>query len=304
MTTTTDWRELRDTALDAIERVATKRYVCSGCGASGVKLWRQYQTMADYLRLLCKDCAEKDQEEKLTEESDSLGWLVPAVPTELPNADGDIPEGETFWGYTSVPGWGCKWWWELPPEIPRSKFVDVTKFLTREQEEAAVRERERTDEERRKRQIAETVYMVEATHEESFMLWQEWHQVLRWEQDNRGCLTTVGKFGDMPVNVTVFWYIIEGKRVGFYSSDSMVTHHKMVEEWVQKTFPQCFKEDGRWKHTNAGNFGHCLGDIAPKAMDNPVAKARHNLIYTARSAHRLEDIIGAVQKLVEATTQT
>jgi hypothetical protein len=37
-------------------------------------------------------------------DTDSLGWLVPAVPTE---------EGDTYWGYTSVPAMGCLWWRSL-----------------------------------------------------------------------------------------------------------------------------------------------------------------------------------------------
>ncbi len=36
---------------------------------------------------------------------DQIGWLVPAVPTK---------EGDTYWGYTSVPQAGVKWWERLP----------------------------------------------------------------------------------------------------------------------------------------------------------------------------------------------
>ena len=37
--------------------------------------------------------------------TDQIGWLVPAVPSE---------EGDTFWGYMSVPQAGCDWWDRLP----------------------------------------------------------------------------------------------------------------------------------------------------------------------------------------------
>jgi hypothetical protein len=94
-----------------------KRYVyaCSGCGATGVKLWREYQTSAVELR--CLNCAEAQEGKKLKAHSDQIGGLVPAVPTELPDKKGRVPKGETFWGYSSVPDWGLKWWLELPPDI-------------------------------------------------------------------------------------------------------------------------------------------------------------------------------------------
>jgi hypothetical protein len=38
--------------------------------------------------------------------TDQIGWLVPAVPAP--------PPGDGFWGYTSVPDEGCRWWRALP----------------------------------------------------------------------------------------------------------------------------------------------------------------------------------------------
>lgn len=87
------------------------RYQCSGCGAVGVKLWRDYQMFLDHQTLYCVACAEKDQGKpcKLSapdgEATDQIGWLVPAVPT---------AEGDTFWGYTSVPADRAQWWRDLP----------------------------------------------------------------------------------------------------------------------------------------------------------------------------------------------
>lgn len=74
---------------------------CSKCGKVTCKLWRQYQTMADHCDLMCRDCAEADQDVELT--GDQIGWLVPAVPT----------WPATFWGYTSVPPGAIRWWKEL-----------------------------------------------------------------------------------------------------------------------------------------------------------------------------------------------
>lgn len=98
-------------------------YKCSACGAVGCKLWRQYNRIASAIELLCGGCALKDQgkngpidadgyvhDDEVGARCDQIGWLVPAVPTE---------DGETFWGYTSVPAAGVKWWRALPTEPPR-----------------------------------------------------------------------------------------------------------------------------------------------------------------------------------------
>jgi hypothetical protein len=91
-------------------------YKCSVCGAKGVKLWREYQTM--YPSLFCVRCAISASNLSITPDSfdgdgfqhsetgrtDQIGWHVPAVP----DIDGD------FWGYTSVPEERVKWWRALP----------------------------------------------------------------------------------------------------------------------------------------------------------------------------------------------
>jgi len=110
-----------------ISRYSRVTYVCTGCGSSNCRLWRQYQTFADQTELLCCECAEKDQSKtcQLPDGNDphhktmvldkgsgferpatsTIGWLVPAIPT---------ADWETFWGYTSVPPDGIKWWYDMP----------------------------------------------------------------------------------------------------------------------------------------------------------------------------------------------
>jgi len=99
--------------------VTPEAYVCTSCGAKHVKLWRQYQTFLNHIDLLCAECAAKNQTIDISTMdehglylrddskhlTDQIGWLVPAVPTE---------EGDTFWGYSSVPLDGCTWWKSLP----------------------------------------------------------------------------------------------------------------------------------------------------------------------------------------------
>ncbi len=107
-------------------------YRCGKCGIHGVKMWRDYQTFRNHQSLLCGSCAcvEQSNDERRFEvheyafghvevnripdphnigDGDQIGWRIPAVPTE---------DGETFWGYTSVPEAGVSWWKRLPLRTP------------------------------------------------------------------------------------------------------------------------------------------------------------------------------------------
>lgn len=110
-------------------------YECAQCEVRGVKLWRQFQTFADQIELLCKLCAIIDQEKTIDRqeqeyiaslkkhgapiepppESDQIGNLIPAVPDILPSPRNWILHKDaTFWGYSSVPRGGRMWWHTLP----------------------------------------------------------------------------------------------------------------------------------------------------------------------------------------------
>ena len=93
-----------------------KKYKCTECKKSGIKLWREYQTFSP--RLLCAVCAAKDQGKDIStlnaeglyrgnygEFTDQIGWYVPAIPDE---------ERVGYWGYASVPERALKWWSALP----------------------------------------------------------------------------------------------------------------------------------------------------------------------------------------------
>lgn len=77
-------------------------YVCADCGASGVRLWREYQTFLEHQVLRCRACAEKHAGKTMI--GDQIGWMVLAVPA----------PGNTYWGYTSVPAEDVAWWKSLP----------------------------------------------------------------------------------------------------------------------------------------------------------------------------------------------
>ncbi len=133
--------------VDYAAAVPPSLYRCTTCGAFGCKLWREYQTFANHTELVCCDCAGRSQKKDMSDidaegrrmsfyrltrrqrryrarhgtvgrrgarmvpaqepsgRTDQIGWRVPAVPTE---------DGEGFWGYSSVPDDGVKWWRALP----------------------------------------------------------------------------------------------------------------------------------------------------------------------------------------------
>lgn len=100
----------------------SKKYQCEECGAKGVRLWRDYGMFLSSISLECRACAMKSQNKTEADlnkygPSDQIGWRVPAVPDKLPGPDMKLPKGYTFWGYTSVPVEGVKWWKALPVSL-------------------------------------------------------------------------------------------------------------------------------------------------------------------------------------------
>ena len=94
-------------------------YKCSVCSSTGIKLWRDYNTVLSAQTLMCAPVAMKNQgidistmtsdgrfkSDDIHHYTDSIGWKVPAVPTE---------DESTYWGYFSVPMAGVLWWKNLP----------------------------------------------------------------------------------------------------------------------------------------------------------------------------------------------
>ena len=113
---------------------APKNYECKKCGARGVKLWRQWSTMPVHITLLCRTCAEHIQRDAIADRlrryggdfgpSDQIGDMCPAVPTKMPVGRGwRLPNGYSFWGYTSVPPEAVAWWRSLHGEGLSGKEV-------------------------------------------------------------------------------------------------------------------------------------------------------------------------------------
>jgi hypothetical protein len=250
--------------VDYASTTPPKGYRCATCGARGVKLWRPLSVFLFSVTLTCCDCSGKEEKVDVTsidvdgrlgDDGDQIGGLGPAVPT---------PEGDTFWGYTSVPNAGVRWWRCLPlhstdkprvlppaaPEIPKPDYTDRWE------------EWQKT-----------TAFVVEATSFESLELWSAWHKPVAgegsryqresdpanapWEQLNPGCVVTVGHLAKMPVCVSLSWSRVHGQLVLFWEATSMVVDNRLVEAWLTKHVPAY--KDGR--HTNAINFHNCVHEL-------------------------------------------
>lgn len=99
-------------------------YICQSCKISGVKLWRDYNGFQPTQSLRCADCAQKEQNRILNwNECDQIGWMVPAIPSE---------DGIEYWGYTSVPSSGCRWWHNLEPKSDQHEYpADTNKWVAK-----------------------------------------------------------------------------------------------------------------------------------------------------------------------------
>lgn len=98
---------------------------------------------------------------------------------------------------------------------------------------------------------AATTHLVEATGYEILCLWQEWHKDVAWVQDAFGASAKIGKFGGMPLVVSLFWNTVNGRLICFYEQISMVTHSERTEAWLRTAFPNV-------PITNAMNFANAV----------------------------------------------
>lgn len=101
-----------------------KDYACADCGVTGVKLWREVGFFG-HVRSWCAPCAGHDNDvdefgrspsyyTNSDGETRSMGDSDQLYPSKYGNLLPSVPCDGGWWGYTSVPDFGCKWWKELP----------------------------------------------------------------------------------------------------------------------------------------------------------------------------------------------
>lgn len=132
-------------------------------------------------------------------------------------------------------------------------------------------------------------WIVEATSEEKFNLWKEYSKdsqnnivrspsskeiVYDWKQVSEGygytiveLETSISKKSPfykpgkeiLPINLDLSFAIINGHKICFYTSNSLLTHHGYIEAFLHTYFQRTHDKYTRWNHTNAANFYNCVG---------------------------------------------
>lgn len=118
------------------------------------------------------------------------------------------------------------------------------------------------------KRLRETRFVVDATHDEMFMLWEKFSDEAmyknpdfnkyRFEQMNPGLSLQVGKLAGMPVCMSLFWWKINGVQIMVVEGTSQVVDHRMIEKWLEKNCAPRWDGGTRLAHCNAANFHHVL----------------------------------------------
>lgn len=94
-------------------------YFCSGCGHTGIRLWRD-AIFTSGINLICLDCLEKERGGKIVNSPDDFTFIgpgngksykIPAVPSLA---------GKGWFVMFVVPAEGIAWWRRLPTRLPKS----------------------------------------------------------------------------------------------------------------------------------------------------------------------------------------
>lgn len=126
----------------------------------------------------------------------------------------------------------------------------------------------------RAQMVRDTEYVVDATREESFMIWWKWCHVLGvpYTEYGTGWLPRIGSVGALPVNVHVSWMGVAGHLVAFVDPCSRVVDYGLVAPWERLTFP-CLRGDAG-RHADATNFGNVILDIRRRGTGVPMRDER------------------------------
>ena len=80
--------------------------------------------------------------------------------------------------------------------------------------------------------------VVEATSYEQIALYIEYHLGLKlsWEQQQIGCLLTIGEINKHPICIEVCFTTIDCKNIIFYNACSRVVDYDIVDDYIAKNF--------------------------------------------------------------------
>ena len=118
--------------------------------------------------------------------------------------------------------------------------------------------------------IRDAVFVVEASSYEKQSLWERFATEakdlvprtnvarVRWVDQGRGWVVTVGHVGKRPVTICVFGSLLNGHPVLFYEAASAVVDWDKIREWFRANCWPLWDSGTRRAHCDAMNFHHCL----------------------------------------------
>jgi len=138
------------------------------------------------------------------------------------------------------------------------------------------------------RYFEDVEWIIEATDEERFRIWQDYNKEHKWEQVSFGKSYTIlnlevkpvvkeSKVYDakkvkketLPVLIEFSFAIVNGHKIAFCDSPSTLTHSGYIEAFLLTYFQRTHDSYTRWNHTDATNAHNCLNylntiDIKPR----------------------------------------
>ncbi len=120
-------------------------------------------------------------------------------------------------------------------------------------------------------------WLVEASGAELSSLRREYQGKHSWESCGMGDMVTImnlqiipkevrnedaklkAKKEVMPICINFSYAIIDGHKICFYSSNSMVAHFGYIEAFLITYFQRTHDKYARWNQVDASNFHNCIG---------------------------------------------
>lgn len=134
--------------------------------------------------------------------------------------------------------------------------------------------------------LEDVVWLVEASSEERFQIWKKYHDQYEWQEVSTGhgyTLLTLevsafqkGKTPvskpyhikeTLPVTINFTYAIVNGYKICFYDSSSLLVHHGYIEAFLHTYFQRTHDHYTRWNHTNATNFHNCIHYLKDLDLD-------------------------------------
>lgn len=133
-------------------------------------------------------------------------------------------------------------------------------------------------------------WIVEANSDERHWLWQENHEDHEWKEHSVGYWHTIMELDlniskkssidgknvreTLPVNISFNFAEIDGHKICFYYSPSLLVHHGYIEAFMCTYFQRTHDNFTRWNHVDAANFHNCINYL------DTIDKSPRNTVYT------------------------